>query len=332
VDVVEPAMVVSASSTSNRPVPRLRHRLEYALLRSAVAVARALPIGAVTAIGAGVVGFVGPLLRQNRRALANLEIAFPDKTPAERRRMARAMWANMGRTSAEMFILDRLLAQPERFEIVDRELWRQRMSTPGASIACTLHMGNWELAVWPLVLFGRTPAGVYKPFDNPLLDRWLAAQRHALYPAGLLAKGESEDDPRAGQRTARSLIMLTRGGGTIGFVADHFDRRGEAVAFMGRQSRFTTAPAMIARHVEARVWLGRCVRVGKKSRFRIELRALEVPRSDDKSGDAHALTTTMFAVFEDWIRQEPEQWMWWNTRWVMPDAAGPADPTTPFPG
>ena len=39
----------------------------------------------------------------------------------------------------------------------------------------------------------------------------------------------------------------------------------------------------------------------------------------DKAGDARALTTAMFAVFEEWIRATPEQWMWWNTRWVKDD-------------
>jgi KDO2-lipid IV(A) lauroyltransferase len=33
-----------------------------------------------------------------------------------------------------------------------------------------------------------------------------------------------------------------------------------------------------------------------------------------------ALTSAIFAVFEEWIREHPEQWMWWNTRWVDPKA------------
>ena len=321
-DVVEPAVVMSTDKSDALPEPTatitFRHRLEYALLRTLTAVAHVVPMRAVTATGAGLVGAVGPLLRQNRRALANLEIAFPDKTPAERRRIARAMWANMGRIFAETLILDRIIAQPERIVLQDHAHWQQIMSEPGPSIGCTLHMGNWELAIWPLMLFGRAPAGVYKPLDNPLLDRWLAQQRRALYPAGLLGKGESEDDPRAGQRTARALISIARKGGCIGFVSDHFDRRGEPIAFMGRQARFTTAPAMIARHVGARVWVGCCKRIGAGSRFRIEMRALEVPRTSDKERDARALTTAMFAAFEAWIREAPEQWMWWNTRWMAP--------------
>lgn len=320
-DVVEPPMVMSTDKPETEIAPgagtiTLRHRLEYGLLRTLTALARRVPMGAVTATGAALVGTIGPMLRQNRRALANLEVAFPDKTPAERRRIARAMWSNMGRIFAETLILDRIIAEPERIEINDRAHWQALMSEPGPSIGCTLHMGNWELAIWPLTLFGRRPAGVYKPLDNPLLDRWLADQRRDLYPAGLLGKGESEDDPRAGQRTARALINIARKGGCIGFVADHFDRRGEPIAFMGRHARFTTAPAMIARHVGARVWVGCCKRVGTGSRFRMETRVLDVPKTDDKERDAIALTTAMFAAFEGWIREAPEQWMWWNTRWV----------------
>ena len=333
-DVVEPAMVMSAEKPEAVSAPvatiTLQHRLEYGLLRSLAALARVVPIGAVTATGAALVGAVGPLLRQNRRALANLEVAFPEKAPAERHRIARAMWANMGRIFAETLILDRIIAEPERIEIVDRDHWQALMSEPGPSIGCTLHMGNWELAIWPLTLFGRRPAGVYKPLDNPLLDRWLADQRRDLYPAGLLGKGESEDDPRAGQRTARALINIARKGGCIGFVSDHFDRRGEPISFMGRQARFTTAPAMIARHVGARVWVGCCKRVGTGSRFRMEMRVLDVPKTDDKEQDAIALTTAIFAAFEDWIREAPEQWMWWNTRWVQPAEARPA-PLTDAP-
>jgi KDO2-lipid IV(A) lauroyltransferase len=299
----------------------LRHALEYAGLRALVAVARVAPLDWVRGTGATLVGLVGPLLRQNRRALANLEIAFPEKSEAERRAIARAMWANMGRVFAETLVLDRVMADPGRVEIIDHARWQERLGSPGPSIGCTLHMGSWELAIWPLRLFGRSPAGVYKPLDNPLIDAWLLATRRPLFPAGLLGKGETEDDPKAGQRTARALIDIARKGGCIGFVADHFDRRGEPTDFMGRKARFTTAPAMIARHVGARFWVGRCLRVGTSGRFRMDIRELEIPRSGDKAADARALTTAMFAVFESWIREHPEQWMWWNTRWVKPDGA-----------
>lgn len=325
-DVVESAVVVTGAGGSepasrtveSQPMAKvsLSHRLEYAALLAAVALARLAPVRAVTATGAGLAWLIGPWLRQNRRALVNLAIAFPQKSDAERRAIARAMWANMGRIFAETLVLERIISAPGRIELVAPERWQQRFTEPGPSIGCTLHLGNWELAIWPYRVFERRPTGVYKPLDNPLADRWLARTRRVLYPGGLLGKGESEDEARVGQTTARQLINIARNGGSIGFVSDHFDRRGEPIPFLGSEARFTTAPAMIARHVGARYWVGRCVRIGKGSRFRVELRELPVPRTSDKVGDSRALTAATFAVFEEWIRETPEQWMWWNTRWV----------------
>lgn len=351
-DVVEPAMVMNSQHMNSQhlnsqhrqspppetplseiPLPEkpspatpsqwadasLQQRVEYLGLRLAVALARVLPIPALTAIGAGIAWTVGPWLRQNRRALQNLAIAFPDKSPAEHRRIARAMWANMGRIFAETLVLDRLVADPSCITIADFDHWQARFGTPGPSIGCTLHQGNWELAIWPLKLFGRQPAAVYKPLSNPLVDRWLAGARIHLYPGGLFGKGGNDDDTKSGQRTARQIINVARQGNCVGFVCDHFDRRGTPIPFMGRHAKFTTAPAMIARHLDARLWVGRIVRLGKSSRFRMEIRELEVSKSSDKHADTLAMTTAVFAAFEEWIRKNPEQWMWWNTRWVKPD-------------
>jgi KDO2-lipid IV(A) lauroyltransferase len=314
VDVVKPAVVVSEAQDGLRPT--FGQWLAYAGLRLALVLARALSIERVSGIGSFVMRHLGPRLRQNRRALANLAVAFPERSEAERQAIARAMWANMGRTFAETLVLDRLVADPARLEIADLDTWSRRAAEPGPIVGCTLHMGNWELAIRPLGVFGREPAGVYKPLDNPLIDAWLRNTRSLLFPAGLLGKGDRGDADGTGQRTARQLIDKARSGGTLGFVADHFDRRGDPVPFLGRTARFTTAPAGIARHVGARVWLGRCLRVGEESRFRFDIRELPVPRTSDKRADAVTLTAAVFAVFEEWIREHPEQWMWWNTRWV----------------
>jgi len=313
-DVVEPPMVVDEAEEALRP--SLRHRMEYAGLRVILRLARLVSVERLAGLGAALMGIVGPRLRQNRRALANLAIAFPDKPEAERRAIARAMWANMGRTFAETLVLDRMVDDASRIEIIDRERWARRMAEPGPIVGCTLHLGNWELAIWPFVVFGRPPTGVYKPLANPLVDAWLKETRGLLFPGGLLGKGDREDSGGTGQRTARMLIDRARSGGALGFVVDHFDRRGDAVPFLGHTSLFTTAPAGIARHLGACVLLGRCRRVGATSRFVYEVRELPVPRTKDKKADAMALTSAMFAVFEEWIREHPEQWMWWNTRWV----------------
>ena len=313
-DVVEPPMVVSGAE--ERPRPSLGQRLEYAGLRLALGLARLVSVERLASIGAAALGVIGPRLRQNRRALANLAVAFPEKSEAERARIAKAMWANMGRTFAETLVLDRMIDDVSRLEIRDLETWRARAAKPGPIVGCTLHMGNWEIAIRPFTLFGRPPTGIYKPLDNPLIDAWLWRTREGLFPGGLLGKGDRGDTDGTGQRTARMLIDRARSGGTLGFVVDHFDRRGEAVPFMGRVSRFTTIPAGIARHLGARIWLGCCVRIGTESRFRFEIREIDVPRTADKKADGAALTAEIFAVFEDWIREHPEQWMWWNTRWV----------------
>lgn len=317
-DVVEPAMVVGEATEAAKP--SLRHRVEYAGLKVAIRLARLLSVEQLAEIGARIMRVVGPRLRQNKRALANLAIAFPEKTERERADIARAMWANMGRTFAETLVLDRLLGSPPRIEIVDHDRWLDRMAEPGPVVGCSLHLGNWELAIWPLGVFGRPPTGVYKPIDNPLIDAWLKETRQILFPGGLLGKGDRTDTDGVGQRTARQLIDRARSGSALGFVVDHFDRRGEQIRFLGRISRFTTAPAGIARHVGARVVLGRCVRIGTTSRFLYHVRELPVPRTKDKKSDAVALTSAIFAVFEEWIREDPAQWMWWNTRWVNPDA------------
>ena len=52
---------------------------------------------------------IAPLNRRHKRALANLERAFPDKTPEERERIALAAWENLGRVMVETMNIDRIL-------------------------------------------------------------------------------------------------------------------------------------------------------------------------------------------------------------------------------
>jgi KDO2-lipid IV(A) lauroyltransferase len=87
------------------------------------------------------------------------------------------------------------------------------------------------------------------------------------------------------------------------------------VPFFGHTTRASTVPAMLARRVGTRLWLGRCVRIGEDSRFKVMIKEIRVPWTDDPNADIKALTAAMIAQFEAWIREHPEQWMWSNKRW-----------------
>ena len=47
----------------------------------------------------------------------------------------------------------------------------------------------------------------------------------------------------------------------------------------------------------------------------MDIRELAVPKTKDKDADTLAITTAIFAAFEDWIREYPEQWLWLHRRW-----------------
>ena len=294
----------------------LRNRLEYAALRLLVGLVRLAPLDVAANTSARIWQLVAPYGRRQRRALDNIARAFPDMPEAERRRIVHVMWGNLGRVMVETMQIDRIIADPSRIDFVSARLFNRYRGKTGPAVAMTLHMGNWELTAWPMTQAGWHPAAVYRLVKNPYADRYLRAQRRAIYPAGLLARGSDyEGDDSEGQRTARRIMDFVRQGGRLGIVSDLYDRNGVAVPFFGVDARSTLVPAMIARRVGSRIWLARCTRIGEASRFRIEVKELKVERTASAADDIRTTTAAAQRQFEAWIREAPEQWMWSNRRW-----------------
>ncbi len=294
----------------------LQFRLEYAVLRAVVGAVRALPLGVATAFSARCWRWLAPVVnpKRHRRALANLAIAFPEKTPAERRRIAMKHWENLGRVMAETMQLDRVLADPTRIRISNPAYLRYKDKL-GPIVGVSLHLGNWELAIWPLTRAGANPAGVYRSVNNPYVDQYLRDQRRDLFPGGLFGRGKVEGDHGDNQRTARAIQDFVRRGGRLGLICDLYDRTGIAIPFFGQDARTQAIAALIARRVGARMWMSRCRRIGKESRFEVEIKELRVPRTANQGEDVRWAMSEMQRQFEAWIRETPEQWMWSNRRW-----------------
>ena len=295
----------------------LQFRLEYVVLRAVVGFVRLFPLETATWISAHVWRAVAPIVsrKRHKRALANLAVAFPEKSDAERADICAAHWANLGRVMVETMQIDRILSEPERLDIVSKTTFNRYRNKMGPAVGISLHLGNWELAIWPLTLAKANPAAVYRSVNNPYVDEYLRDQRRELYPSGLFGRGKVAGDHGDDRKTARVITDFVRNGGRLGMVCDLFDRSGIEVDFFGKPAKTQAIGAMIARRVGARIWLSRCMRVGTQSRFEIELKELRVPRGENQSEDVRWIMSEMQKQFEVWIRETPEQWMWSNRRW-----------------
>ncbi len=294
----------------------LQYRLEYATLRFIVGAIRLMPLPTATRFSARWWRRLAPIVspKRHKRALANLAIAFPEKSDAERKAICMAHWENLGRVMAETMQIDRLIANPECIKIADAELFGRYSNKLGAAVGVSLHMGNWEITIWPFVEANANPAGVYRTVTNPYVDNYLRQQRKDLFPGGLFGRGNvgGHDDS---QKTARVLTDFVRKGGRLGLVCDLYDRTGIEVPFFGQPARTQAIGVMIARRVGSRIWMSRCRRIGTGSEFEIDIKELRVPRTANQANDVRWAVTEMQKQFEVWVRELPEQWMWSNRRW-----------------
>jgi len=295
----------------------LQFRLEYVLLRVIVGFVRIFPLDMATHLSAWCWRRLAPLVNPKRhtRALENLRIAFPEKSESERKRIALAHWENLGRVMAETMRIDQIIADPARITIRNQKVFQRYASKLGPIVGASLHVGNWELAIWPLTIAGASPACVYRSVNNPYIDAYLRYQRRDLYPGGMFGRGKVEGEHDESQKTARVIMDYVRRGGRLGVVCDLYDRTGLPVPFFGKDAATVAIPAMIARRTGARIWMSRCLRIGKDSRFEIELKELRIPRTSAHSDDVKWATAAMTRQFEEWVRETPEQWMWSNRRW-----------------
>jgi KDO2-lipid IV(A) lauroyltransferase len=299
------------------PLRDLQFRLEYVALRVITGPFRMLPLETAARFSAWWWRRLAPVLSpyRHRRALDNLKIAFPEMSDEERLRICLEHWENLGRVMVETIQIDKLIAEPDRISITPEQVFRRYKDKLGPAIGVSLHMGNWELAIWPFVLANANPAAVYRSVNNPYVDNYLRHLRRDLYPGGLFGRGRVEGDHGDNQKTARILTDFVRSGGRLGLVCDLYDRSGVAVPFFEKPAKTQAIGAMIARRVGSRMWMSRCRRVGRQSRFVVEIKELRVPRTANQADDIRWIMTEMQRQFEEWVRESPEQWMWSNRRW-----------------
>ncbi len=129
----------------------MRYRLEYALAWVLIKVVGILPRPLARIKGISIAWLVYLLHRKLRRVgMRNLELAFPEKTVPERKKILRGVFTSLGRQVAEVCLFPRYTRENvsktvvyEGFENFERALARGK-----GVLFLTAHLGAWELSAF----------------------------------------------------------------------------------------------------------------------------------------------------------------------------------------
>ncbi len=284
--------------------PNFRYWVEYLGFRLMGAVFSAMPVDTASNIAGALMARVGPLsMKRQPRLMRNLTAAFPEMTVAQRDKLAREVWRNIGRVIGEFFHIDAIMR--DRIEVANPELLVEAATSGKGAVLCGAHQANWEAVSAVFSNYGLKPMGVYRPISNPFVDAEMM-RRRGKYFGSLMAKHDRE--------TPVALMRHVRGGGAAGLLFDQESLVGLSTPFFGRPARTTPFPALIARQCNAPLLLIHGYRT-RGARFKVFVTRIEVPRTDDRKADIYAATAALQAELEKSIRQHPDQWMWTHDRW-----------------
>ena len=281
----------------------------YLLYRASMAIASALPVRVLFALG-NFMGFVAWLLLPHYRRLArrNLEIAFAEeKSPRELRRIGRR---NFQWLSANLICGLKMVSMPpeklvrhvppENLDAVHQEL------RGGRPVVLLLsHIGPWELAAQLVPLYAPYAriGSPYQSLRNRYIDRDVN-RRRARTGSELFDRSEGFHRP----------IELLRSGGLLGIFADqHAGDHGLWTPFFGRLASTSALPGLLAKRTGA-VVMAAAVHTEGPGRWRM----IFTPRLDLSGDSVNSITAKANGQIEQQIRRAPEDWLWVHNRWKTP--------------
>ena len=288
----------------------MRQRLEYALAWALVKFVGVLPRPLARAAGICVAWTVYLLHGRLRRVgMKNLQLAFPEKSQRERKRILRGVFTSLGRQAGEVCLFPRYTqANVNQVVVYDGFENFERAYAQGKGVLfLTAHLGGWELSAFAHSLQGHPLQVVMRPLDNVYLDAMTRRYR-TMHGNSMVDKDDF----------VRGLLSAMKAGETVGILMDTnmTPPQGVFVDFFGIPACTASGLARIALRTDAAVVPGFTIwdPVLRKYRLRFDP-PVKLARTGDDDADAIANTQQFTKVIEDYVTKYPDQWLWVHRRW-----------------
>lgn len=304
---------MTPESDGQRPRIRFRHRAEYAVLRVLAFILSALPNRPALAVGWMAALLLRCVLR-SRVHEARLRIRCVLGNSVSERAVRRIAWISLRNivfNAVEMIRVPRVVRTGKHPHCACEEaiatLTKHAATGEGCIIAAG-HLGNWELACVTFHRGGVPIFNIAARQRNPLVNEFLNGLRRA---PGI-------ETVERGAGTMRAVISRLRAGQVLAILPDVRVRDpGLSIPFLGGIANLGRGMAAFARQTGVPIHPCIVSRTGW-ARHAIDLRPpIRSNPALSKSEDIQRMTETVVSIIDSEIRANPEQWFWYNRRWVL---------------
>lgn len=277
---------------------QIRYWIEHLTLLSLHGFCKILPWATTSNLFGWIARTIGTHMAMNRKAVRHIRAALQcDETTANT--VARDHWNNLGRVMAEFPHLKNIAENHVEFR--GEKHLKSLKDDNICGILFGAHIGNWEVIPHALLHhFDLAMHPVYRAPNNPMVDKRLHKYRS---PDGRLTPYSKSRKGMVG------MVKALKSGEHLGLLIDQKYNEGVDAPFFGMNARTGTAFIELSQKYKCPLVPIRCIR--EEGKFIIEASApIETQNRDtmDVLSEAHT-------ILENWIKENPSQWLWVHKRW-----------------
>ncbi len=247
--------------------------------------------------------YIGPLFRSKLSIIRNLEKANINKK-LNHNKISSNVLGNYGRIFAEYVHLQNFKngKLKEYITIEGFEHLENIKKNNQRVVFISGHFNNFELMAMHIQKAGIDCAAIYRPLNNPYLNKTMEKIRVRDICKHQIKKG------RAG---TRDIIKFFTKGTSIALMIDQRVREGEKVPFFNKMATTTTIPAQLVKKYNCDVVPIYIERV-RSTYFKMYV---SQPIKINKSKNIYEITKHLSLILEKMIFKNIDQWIWTHDRW-----------------
>lgn len=295
---------------------RPKHIVEYVLMRTILALINLLPLKLSLVLIWPVARlsycFMGKRSREARR---RIRLVLGDAITEEKANEAAWIsWRNIFFNVVEIAHVQRMSEDRLQglFEGLELPICRKLNREHSGFTLAVCHMGNWELAGFATRTSGLPLFVMMRGQSNPLVTDYLNRVREK-FKVGAIERHS---------RVLGSIIKRIKAGEIFTILPDIRNKTKESsvvVPYLGGNAYLTAGMAMFARHTNTPIVPVVVRRSGWFKHILAEQPAIYPDQTADKNEDSIRMTAEVMAIFDRAVRETPEQYFWYNKRWVLDD-------------